>query len=96
MATTSGSPQIIAEVGYQELLEQCMSVAASWDRSTQAAPRSLHAGGIQVGFVDGGARFISDYIETRTGGWNIEERYFGTWERLTSSADGQVIDQGKF
>lgn len=91
-----GAPQIIAEVGYQVLLEQCMSVAAGWNFSTQAAPRSLHAGGIQVGFVDGSARFISDYIETRTGGVNIEERYFGTWERLTSSADGQVIDQGKF
>lgn len=91
-----GAPEIIAEFGYQQLLAECMSVADSWNRSTQAAPRSLHAGGIQVGFADGSARFISDHIETRTGGWNIEERYFGTWERLTSSADGQVINQERF
>jgi prepilin-type processing-associated H-X9-DG protein len=70
-----------------------MSVPGSWDRSTQAAPRSMHPGGIQVGFVDGSGRFISDFIQTRTGGWNIEHRYFGTWERLTSSADEQVIDE---
>jgi prepilin-type processing-associated H-X9-DG protein len=73
-----------------------MSVAAAWDRSTQAAPRSVHPGGIQVGFVDGSARFISDFIETRTGGWNIEEQYLGTWERLTSSADGKQIDSAKY
>ena len=38
-------------------------------------------------------RFISDFIQSRIGGWNIEHRYFGTWERLTSSADEQVIDE---
>ena len=91
-----GAPAIVAAVGDAKLRRECMSVAANWNRSTQAAPRSRHPGGIQVGFVDGSARFISDFIETRTGGWDIEERYFGTWERLTSSADGQVVDESGY
>jgi prepilin-type N-terminal cleavage/methylation domain-containing protein len=91
-----GAPAIVAAVGDATLRQECMSVAVNWDRSTQAAPRSTHPGGIQVGFVDGSGRFISDFIQTRTGGWNIEERYFGTWERLTSSADEQVIDEGAY
>ena len=69
---------------------------SGYDRNTQAAPRSLHPGGIHVGMVDGSATFISDSIQTRTGGWNIEERFFGVWERLTSSADGQIIDPSSF
>jgi prepilin-type N-terminal cleavage/methylation domain-containing protein len=91
-----GAPAIVAAVGDATLRRECMSVPANWDRSTQAAPRSTHPGGIQVGFVDGSGRFISDFIQTRTGGWNIEPRYFGTWERLTSSADEQVIDEAAY
>jgi prepilin-type N-terminal cleavage/methylation domain-containing protein len=91
-----GASDIIAAVGDARLRQECMSVPADPNRSTQAAPRSMHPGGIQVGFVDGSGRFISDFIQTRTGGWNIEERYFGTWERLTSSADEQVIDDAGY
>lgn len=86
-----GAPKIIHEVGENRLLAECMHVAVGWDRSTQAAPRSLHPGGIHVGLADGGVAFVSDFIQTRTGGWNIEERYLGAWEKLTSSADGQLI-----
>lgn len=91
-----GAPQIIEAVGQSELLSECMSVAAGWNRSTQAAPRSLHPGGIHVGYVDGSAGYISDFIQTRTGVGNIKESDFGVWERLTSSADGQIIDISKF
>ncbi len=91
-----GAPDIIKAVGQSRLLQECMSVPTGFNQSTQAAPRSLHVGGIQVGFVDGSAGFVSDFIQTRTGGWNIEERYFGTWEQLTSSADGQLLDKTGF
>jgi len=91
-----GAPDIVAAVGDATLRQECMSVPSDPNRSTQAAPRSTHAGGIQVGFADGSGRFISDFIQTRTGGWNIEERYFGTWERLTSSADEQVIADAEY
>ena len=86
-----GAPRIVAAVGDDKLLAECMHVAVGWDRSTQAAPRSLHPGGIHVGLADGSVAFVSDFIQTRTGGWNIEERHLGAWERLTSSADGQII-----
>lgn len=91
-----GSNDIIDAVGWETLLAECMSVPAGWDRSTQAAPRSVHPGGVHVGFADGSAGFISDFIETRTGGWNIAERYLGTWERLTSSTDGKLIDPSRY
>ena len=91
-----GAKDIVAAVGEDRLLQECMLPPTGWDRSTQAAPRSRHLGGIHVAFVDGSASFISDFIETRLRGWNIKLNAYGTWEKLTSSADGKLIDESRY
>jgi prepilin-type N-terminal cleavage/methylation domain-containing protein/prepilin-type processing-associated H-X9-DG protein len=91
-----GAPQIYRVIRLAELRKQCMDVPISWNKSTQAAPRSTHEGGVNVAFVDGSVRFISDYIATRQGFNNFNPAVFdptdfATWEQLTASADGLVI-----
>jgi len=86
-----GAKDIVAVVSAERLNQECMSVPVAWDRSTQAAPRSRHPGGVNVGFGDGSVKFITNNIQTRTGGWNLMPQFFGTWERLTGSADGQSV-----
>ncbi len=91
-----GAKDIVAAVGRETLLRECMLPPIGFDNNTQAAPRSQHPGGINVSFVDGSVSFISDFIETRVRGWNIDIRGFGTWEKLTSSADEKLIDTSRF
>ena len=92
-----GAVQIIRDVGYPTLDKECMRPPISWDRSTQAAPRSRHNGGVNASFGDGSARFISDFIAVRQSiGANILLEDFSTWERITCSADGQVIGDNDY
>ncbi len=92
-----GAAQIVARVGYAKLDAECMRPPVSWDKSTQAAPRSRHIDGINAAFGDGSARFISDYIATRQSiGDDIQAEDFATWERITCSADGQVIGDSDY
>jgi hypothetical protein len=92
-----GAPLIIREVGYPKLDAECMRPPVSWDKSTQAAPRSRHIDGINAAMGDGSARFISDFIAVRQSiGENILLEDYSTWERITCSADGQVIGDSDY
>jgi prepilin-type N-terminal cleavage/methylation domain-containing protein len=92
-----GAVQIISRVGYAKLDAECMRPPIGWDKSTQAAPRSRHIDGINAAFGDGSARFISDFIAIRQSiGDNIQIEHYSTWERITCSADGQVINDTEF
>lgn len=91
-----GARTIYNQIRIAELRKECMDVPVSWDKSTQATTRSTHDGGVFVAFVDGSARFLSDYIQARED-WNdfnaaqFDVTDFATWERLMSSADSLVI-----
>ena len=91
-----GGEEIIQEAGLERIRMDCMSVAARWNKSTQSGPRSRHDGGINVGFGDGSVRFISNGIQTRTGGWELRPEYFGVWEKLTGSADGSSVSDESY
>ncbi len=64
--------------------------ATSWANWQQTA-RSLHAGGVNVCLADGSVRFIADFINVGTGPDNI-----GLWDRLSLSADGDLIDPNSY
>ena len=64
----------------------------------QATSRSLHPGGVNVAFVDGNVRFISDSIGqgtvlNATNPDALDSFYqLGVWDKLILSNDGQPID----
>jgi hypothetical protein len=64
----------------------------------QGSTRSLHVGGVFVGFVDGSVHFISDFIEkgNQITNWTLDPATFRTWQRLCASGDAQVIDVTDF
>ena len=64
----------------------------------QATNRSLHPGGVNVAFADGGARFIPTSvslgtIKNATSADAIESNVqLGVWDKLILCSDGQSID----
>ncbi len=96
-----GARTIYNQIRVGELRKECMDVPISWDKSTQATARSTHLNGVFAAFVDGSARMISDYIQTRDE-WNdfnavtFDATDFATWERLMSSADSLVISDSSY
>ena len=65
----------------------------------QATNRSLHPGGVNVAFADGGARFIPNSIGlgtvsdiTDANALDSIGKELGVWDRLILSSDGQPID----
>ncbi|MEM8944361.1 MAG: DUF1559 domain-containing protein [Planctomycetota bacterium] len=79
------------------LRAECMFVG---NGQLQAAPRSLHPGGLHACFADGSARFISENIEfgncgTSTGA-QLNLDCLGAWHYLTASQDGNMIDTSSF
>lgn len=48
------------------------------DVAGQGGPKSQHVGGINAGFVDGSARFISDFIDKGTN-WDLDPSEYHTW-----------------
>ncbi len=73
----------------------CQDGAAT---NIQATNRSLHPGGVNVAFADGGARFIPNSVSLGTVS-NITDANaldtfseLGVWDRLILSSDGQSID----
>lgn len=78
--------------GENSLLAECM---ACDDVAGQGGPKSQHIGGINAGFVDGSARFISDFIDKGTN-WDLDPSEYHTWQRLCTSGDEQVINDTDF
>jgi prepilin-type N-terminal cleavage/methylation domain-containing protein/prepilin-type processing-associated H-X9-DG protein len=97
-----GSNRAVAEIGESTLLQNCMGVSSGGSTSFQAAPRSQHAGGINIAFADGSVAFITENIETHHGaGENIAYdpagfRDFGAWEKIMCSSDGGSFNRSEF
>ena len=75
---------VVGQLGLQTLRGQCMTCCPG-QGNWQQTPRSLHRGGVNMAFCDGGVRFISDWIET-------SGSFGSVWDRLICSADGLIID----
>ena len=65
----------------------------------QATNRSLHPGGVNVAFADGGARFIPNTVAlgtvsnvTQPNALDSIGEELGVWDRLILCSDGQAID----
>lgn len=87
------------------LLAECMT-AFDWGASAQSTVRSLHVGGAFAAFADGSVHFLSDFIDVggvQTGAFigdgpagpdgaprDINQLYFGVWQRLNAASDGYV------
>lgn len=75
---------VINAVGIGLLRRECMTCCPG-QGNWQQTVRSLHRGGVNLAFCDGGVRFVSDWVETSAS--------FGSvWDRLILSADGLTLD----
>ena len=95
---TVNSPDIIAAVGKETLLAECMDLYAGGgsDAAIRSTVRSLHPGGAMVAMADGSVHFISDFIDKGSYGSIFNDAYtavyrdpskFRIWERLNVSND---------
>jgi prepilin-type N-terminal cleavage/methylation domain-containing protein/prepilin-type processing-associated H-X9-DG protein len=58
---------------------------------SQQTARSMHAGGVNVSFVDGSVHFISDFVETGTASDNL-----GIWDKLNLSNDRLPLNSSQY
>lgn len=88
-----GRDDIVADVGEDRLIAECMFPSVSWPYSAQSVVRSQHTGIVQVAFADGSAHAISDFIGAGTQGAGLDPdpAKYGIWQRLNGAADGLVF-----
>jgi prepilin-type processing-associated H-X9-DG protein len=98
-----GGPNVVRDVGDATMLQECMAIGGGGAASNQAAPRSLHVGGVNVAFCDGSVAFITENVQTHTGEYNIAYdpqgdgyRDYGVWEKIMCSQDGGVFERNAF
>ena len=103
MITTGGDSVFSCNSGSlgmnpQERTRIGMSCKEGSSANIQATNRSLHPGGVNLAFADGGARFIPNSISLGTVS-NITDpnslasfSQLGVWDKLILSSDGQSID----
>lgn len=96
-----GGSTVVTQLGEGTLLQECMYSGGGGSGSNQAAPRSLHAGGVNVAFADGSVTFITENIATHKGEYNIaydRDGYldFAVWEKIMSSSDGGLFNRNEF
>ncbi len=79
------------------MMKECMPDYTGDNAQNQATVRSTHAGGVNVGLVDGSAHFISDEVdrgprgqEVRGGAWPADWP-MSVWDTFIASADDQTI-----
>ncbi|MEO1498473.1 MAG: DUF1559 domain-containing protein [Planctomycetota bacterium] len=97
----TGFKDVLEQLGDEAALRECMH---AWGQggSEQSTARSLHAGGVMVGFCDGSARFINESIETSADlGYEFlngdkGEQDLRTWEQLIAAQDSQILDGSKY
>ncbi len=87
----AGCSELIAAVGLETTLQECMSCCQSCNTNTQATMRSRHVGGVYVCMCDGSVRFIDDFIDKGIE-WEIDPRTYHVWQRLNVSGDDQIVD----
>jgi prepilin-type N-terminal cleavage/methylation domain-containing protein/prepilin-type processing-associated H-X9-DG protein len=88
--TSDGSP---GQVNVSRMGMSCAGSApgkANW----QQAPRSMHAGGVNVCMADGSVRFITDLIATGTDG--TPPGCLAVWDFLNLSTDGESLQAGTY
>lgn len=78
--------------GEENLVSECMPCD---DVAGQGGVRSLHMGGVYIGFVDGSVHFINDFIDKGTM-WTPDPEEYRTWQRLCASGDGQIVDKSQY
>jgi prepilin-type N-terminal cleavage/methylation domain-containing protein len=96
------SADIIADVGYQSLLTQCMAIDPNVDASGQSTVRSRHPGGAFVAMADASVHFLGDFIDQgdigtisamieKTPTDQTDPTLFRTWQRLNMSRDSYPV-----
>lgn len=58
-----GGPRLHELVGAEKLVQERMPCVSYVDRNDQATARSQHKGGVNVLFMDGAVRFVSDQVD---------------------------------
>ena len=69
--------------------QECMSCWDGDQWNDQAAPRSIHPGGLHIALADASVQWVDDSIET-TGRFG---RCCSPWDYFILSADGEVLDE---
>jgi prepilin-type N-terminal cleavage/methylation domain-containing protein/prepilin-type processing-associated H-X9-DG protein len=86
---------VVADVGAQQMLAQCMGADTNVDASGQSTVRSRHPGGAMVAMADASVHFLGDFIDQGDIGVisaliekdQIDPALFRTWQRLNVSRD---------
>ncbi len=96
-----GSPDIVADIGKENLLAQCMMPDPNVNESGQSVVRSRHPGGANCALADASVRFIGDFVDgggIRGDGLIDDQPFdetdpsaFGIWQRLNVSRDGMSL-----
>jgi len=89
---------VIADVGEDTLKAECM-MPSNFNNSAQVSARSRHAGGVNMAFCDGSARFIGDFIDAGDQQFftlDCDEEKFGVWQRINSSNDALIVGKASF
>jgi len=86
-----GCGRLHAEVGSETLLKERMPCAHYIDRNDQATARSLHPNGVNVLFLDGAVRFITDEVDR--GLWHVMHSRETPKEILEEDFESRVTRQ---
>ncbi|MEQ8846777.1 DUF1559 domain-containing protein [Botrimarina sp.] len=79
-----GCFEVLFEVGFGMLDNECMPCKGSVGAEGQIGTRSNHAGGVFAAYCDGSVQWIGDDIETL-------EECCSTWDRLILTTDGEPV-----
>ena len=78
-----------------DLLQNERMHCYEWNTFNQAGVRSMHANGAFTCFCDGSVHWISDFIDI-DGNLATNPVTWSVWDRLNSSADGQVVSTNAY
>lgn len=85
-----GCPTIAQKVGSSNALFQ-LNMSCANGPNDQMMPRSMHSGGVFATFADGSVHFLSEDIEQSAVMFET-----AVWDRLSLSADGEILDSSTY